>query len=62
MLARRPESQKSARKSLSMHGGAYLMQIDTLAVLADNPDTEDDSDGILPGAFGIDSVKTGEYG
>ena len=44
-----------------MHEGAYLMQIDTLAVFVDDPDTEDDSDSddILPGSFGIDSVTTG---
>ena len=45
-----------------MHKGAYPMQTDTLAVLVDDPDTEDDSDGILPGSFGTDYVKTGEYG
>ena len=48
--------------SVWMEEGTYLSQIGTLAVLVDDPDTDDDSDGILLGSFGIDSVKPGEYG
>ena len=48
--------------SIWMEEDTYLSQVDTLAVLVDDPDTEDNSDGILLGSFGIDYVKTGEYG
>ena len=45
-----------------MQCGTYLMQIDTLAVSVDDPDTEDSGDGILPGLSIVDSVRTGERG